>query len=140
MTDTEVQVPEEQQEGVPDLVNLLKDFDGSPGQTDIEKWKQQHGEIFVSGFSESELFVWRPLTRAEYVSFQKQMRAPQEEGREPMSDLDFEDVVVNQCILWGSDMNTLKNKGGSVSILSEQIMTNSNFMAPAMASVLVMKL
>lgn len=34
---TDVQVPEEQQEGVPDLVNLLKDFDDSPTQTDIEK-------------------------------------------------------------------------------------------------------
>ena len=140
MTDTEVQAPEEQQEGVPDLVNLLRDFDGSPTQTDIEKWKQQHGEIFVSGFSESELFVWRPLTRAEYVFLQKQMRTPQEEGRQSMTDLDFEDAVVEKCILWGSEMNALKNKGGSVSTLSEQIMTNSNFMAPNVASLFVMKL
>lgn len=68
------------------------------------------------------------------------MRAQPEEGKEPMTDLDFEDAVVGQCVLWGADMNILKNKGGSVSTLSEQIMTNSNFMAPAMASVFVMKL
>jgi hypothetical protein len=138
---TEQVQPEVQQEQpeVPNLVNLLKDFTGAPGQTEIEKWKQQFGEIFVSGFSETELFVWRPLGRQEYVTLQKKMRAPKE-GEEPMTDLDFEEAVVDACILWGSAMEALKHKGGSVSTLSEQIMTNSNFMAPAMASVLVMKL
>jgi hypothetical protein len=138
MTDTQPEV--ENQEGVPDLVNLLKDFDGAPGQAEIEKWKQQFGEVFVSGFSETELFVWRPLARDEYVAYQKKMRTPVKEGEEAMTDLDFEEAVVKKCVVWGSDMNILNTKGGSVSTLSEQIMTNSNFMAPAMASVLVMKL
>lgn len=139
MTDTEVQVQEEQaQPEVPNLVDLLKDFEDSPDQTQIEKWKQQFGEIFVSGFSETELFVWRPLSRSEYVTLQKKMRSP--DANEQLSELEFEEEVVRHCILWGSAMGALKNKGGSVSTLSEQIMTNSNFMAPAMASVLVMKL
>jgi hypothetical protein len=134
MTDIQPEEPE-----VPNLVNLLKDFDGAPGEAEVEKWKQQFGEVFVSGFSETELFVWRPLSREEYVTMQKAMRAPKE-GEEPMSDLDFEQAVVDTCMLWGSATDALKTKGGSVSTLSEQIMTNSNFMAPAMASVLVMKL
>jgi len=140
MTDKEPveQVPQDGSE-IPNLVNLLKDFTDAPGETQIEKWKQQFGEVFVSGFSETELFVWRPLGRDEYVMLQKKMRQ-QVEGQEAMSDLEFEQAVVDACVLWGSAMGALKSKGGSVSTLSEQIMTNSNFMAPAMASVLVMKL
>jgi len=146
MTDAQVEEVEVEEkkadpkaDEAPNLVELLKDFDSAPGETEIEKWKQQFGEVFVSGFSETELFVWRPLSREEYVTMQKKMRAPVE-GEEPMSDLDFEEAVVETCILWGSETGALKTKGGSVSTLSEQIMTNSNFMAPAMASVLVMKL
>lgn len=139
MTDVQPEVQEQEQPEVPNLVNLLKDFDDAPGEAQIEKWKQQFGEVFVSGFSEEELFVWRPLNRGEYVSLQKQMRAPAD-GQEPLSDLDFEEAVVEKCVIWGSAMDSLKTKGGSVSTLSEQIMTNSNFMAPATASLLVMKL
>lgn len=132
---SEEQVPE-----VPNLVKLLEEFDNSPGASEIEKWKQQFGEVFVSGFSETEMFVWRPLNRKEYVELQKKMRNPTQENEQQFTDLDFEEAVVGCCLLWGSNEKILKNKGGSVSTLSEQIMTNSNFMNPAMASVLVMKL
>jgi hypothetical protein len=132
--------PETQESEVPNLVKLLEEFDNSPGAAEIEKWKQQFGEVFVSGFSETDIFVWRPLNRKEYVELQKKMRTPAQENEQQFTDLDFEEAVVNQCILWSSDEKILKNKGGSISTLSEQIMTNSNFMAPAMASVLVMKL
>jgi hypothetical protein len=137
MTDVKPEVPEQPE--VPNLINLLKGFADAPGEVQIEKWKQQFGEIFVSGFCETELFIWRPLGREEYVAFQKKLRNPKE-GEEPLTDLDFERVVVEKCVLWGSAMGALKTKGGSVTTLSEQIMTNSNFMAPAMAAVLVMKL
>ena len=136
----EVKQPEEQSPEAPNLVKLLEEFDGSPGAAEIEKWKQQFGEVFVSGFSETEMFLWRPLNRKEYVGLQKKMRTPVQEEEQQFTDLDFEEAVVGCCLLWGSDEKILKSKGGSVSTLSEQIMTNSNFMAPAMASVLVAKL
>ncbi len=82
MTDTQPEA--EVQPEVPNLVDLLKDFEGSPGETQREEWKQQFGEIFVSGFSETELFVWRPLGREEYVKMQKKLRAPPAEGSRPV--------------------------------------------------------
>jgi hypothetical protein len=138
MTNKKEQPQEEATESAaPNLVDLLKDFKDAPADTDIEKWKQKFGETFVSGFSETELFVWRPLSRMEYVELQKKLVAQVPEA--PFTDWDFEEAVVKICVLWGSD-DTLIKKGGSISTLSEQIMTNSNFMAPQMASVLVMKL
>ena len=124
---------------IPDLANMLKDFENAPSETQIEKWKQQYGEVFVSGFSETELFVWHPLSRPKYVELQKQMRA-QATSEMALTELDFEQAVVDSCLLWASNSNSLSSKGGSVSTLSEQIMINSNFMAPAMASVLLTKL
>jgi hypothetical protein len=125
---------------IPDMVQLLSTFENSPSQTDIESWKQKFGEIFVSGFSETEMFVWRPLQRGEYVSLQKKLREPSKETGEQPSELDFEEWVVQTCILWSSNKKICLQKGGTVTTLSEQIMTNSNFLNPQMAAMLVMKL
>ena len=123
----------------PDLAQLLSVFPGSPSKERIEGWKQEHGEIFCSGFSETELFIWRPLARKEYVELQKALR--QSQGTpQAMSELEYEDAVVTKCTLWSSTPSVLDKKGGSVSTLSEQIMLNSNFVPPAVASAYVIKL
>ena len=123
----------------PDLAQLLSVFPGSPSKERIEGWKQEHGEIFCSGFSETELFIWRPLSRREYVELQKALR--QSQGTpQAMSELEYEDAVVTRCSLWSSTPSVLEKKGGSVSTLSEQIMLNSNFVPPAVASAYVIKL
>lgn len=121
----------------PDLAKLLSVFPGSPSKDKLEGWKQEHGEIFCSGFSETELFIWRPLSRREYVGLQKELRAP---GAQQMTELEYEEAVVAKCVMWSSAPNALERKGGSVSTLSEQIMLNSNFVPPAVASAYVIKL
>ena len=129
------------EQAIPDMVKLLATIPNAPNQVDIEKWKEKFGEIFVSGFSETELFIWRPLQRGEYVALQKKLREPpKDQNSEPHSDLEFEEWVTQTCILWSSNVQTCVLKGGSVSTLSEQIMQNSNFLAPQVASMLVMKL
>jgi len=125
---------------IPDMVQLLSTFEDAPSQTDIESWKQRFGEIFVSGFSETEMFVWRPLQRGEYVTLQKKLREPIKETGEQPSELDFEEWVTQTCILWSSNKKICTLKGGTIATLSEQIMTNSNFMQPNLAAMLVMKL
>jgi hypothetical protein len=123
----------------PDVGGLLAVFPGAPGKDQLELWKQEHGEIFCSGFSETELFVWRALSRREYVNLQKQLRTPPQNGQEPLTDLDYEELVVRTCVLWSSVKN-LNQKGGSISTLSEQVLMNSNFMPPQMAQAFVIKL
>lgn len=135
----EVEQKEEAQAGGPDLAGLLAVFPGAPSKDQLETWKQQFGETFCSGFSETELFIWRALNRREYVQLQKQLRTPPQQGVEPMNELDYEDMVVATCVLWSS-VPDVTRKGGSISTLSEQILMNSNFMPPQMASAFVIKL
>ena len=130
---------EEAKQSSPDLVSMLSVFPGAPDKEQLESWKQLHGEIFCSGFSETELCIWRPLSRVEYVSLQKQLRAPPSQGKEPLNEFDYEEMVVRTCLLWRS-VKELNLKGGSVSTLSEQVLLNSNFMPPQMAQAFVMRL
>ena len=94
MTETEKNVKEEEKPALPNLAVLLKDFENAPSEVQVEKWKQEFGEIFVSGFSETELFVWHPVSRMTYVELKKlgmkQVATPEEQ----FTDLDFEEAVV----------------------------------------------
>jgi hypothetical protein len=118
------------------VADALKLYNGAPTKEQIEAWKQVHGEVFCSGFSETELYMWRPLTRKEFVDLQAVMQ----QGDKPVSSLEAEGLLVNTCILWSSDIKVLAKKAGSISALHEQIMTNSNFMDPRLAAALVIKL
>ena len=130
--------PEEQQDVREQLPVMLQGFEGAPTQADIEKWKAEHGEVYVSGFSETELFVWRPVTRPEYVQLQAMAQDPNNQ----MDQFKLEELLCDTCVIWKSpgsrDWNS--GKGGTPQTLSEQIMTHSNFLNPAAASMLVAKL
>lgn len=135
MSEETKEAPEQQ---TPNLASLLSNFANAPDQTTIENWKQVHGEVLCSGLSEVELYIWRPLTRAEFSNLQAEaMQAAQQE-----SNLVHEEKIVSMCILWSSEpgQKALANKAGTVTTLHEQIMQNSNFVDPRMASVLVVKL
>lgn len=131
-------VQEEPKEEEKNLSQIMADIAGSPDQTQIEAWKQQHGEIFCSGFSPLEMYVFRPLTRVEFVQIQTVMQSPDNQ----LTQLDLEEQIVQRCLLWGSPVGitALTSKAGSMTTLHEQILQNSNFINPAMASALVMKL
>lgn len=113
-------------------------FPDSPTKDQIEAWKQEHGEVFCSGFSAVELFVFRPLKRAEFVELQ--ILLSQTQGN--VSQFEVEENTVNKCILWASEpaRKALTVKAGTLTTLHEQVLQNSNFVNPAMASVLVVKL
>lgn len=123
---------------VPDLTSILSAFEGAPSPEQIEEWKQKHGDVFCSGFSDLELFIWRPLTRREYVDMQVQIA----QSQSPVNSYEVEETVVKQCLLWGSALGykSLNNKAGSYSTMQEQILQNSNFMNVQVASQLVFKL
>jgi len=140
----EVTAPEEQkkeeerpEEAVGlDLPGILRSTDGAPTQEEIDKWKAEYGDIFVSAFSDTELFVFRAITRGEWVELQKQLS--QQEGG--FSQYDIEDALSQTCVLWTSAPNSVMGKAGTLSVLNEWIMSQSNFMNPAQAAALVAKL
>lgn len=117
----------------------LLDRNHGPSEVDIERLKQQYGEVFVSAFSETEVYVWRPLMREEFRLLQAKLQDPQSD----LDQLDYEEEVCKVCVLW-PDMVTLtrslEKKGGTASSLAEQIAQNSNFFNPQQAGLLVAKL
>lgn len=141
--DENIEAVEEQEEEQkePDIASFLSKFPGSPNTDQIEAWKQKFGEILCSAFTEEEIFIWRPLSRQEYLAIQNEAMQARQEGIQ-VEEAEMELRVVSTCILWSSEPGTksLDTKGGSISTLNEQIMLNSNFMPPAMAASMVIKL
>jgi hypothetical protein len=123
-------------EGTKTLAAILAEFPQSPTEIRIEQWKQNHGEVYCSGFSEEELVVWRPINRREFVQLQETVQGA------GVSTLELDEEVVRKCLLWTSPKarTALEHKAGSLTTLNEQIMQNSNFINPQMASALVVKL
>jgi hypothetical protein len=122
----------------PTLAEILSDFAGSPTKEQLDKWKAEHGEIFCSGLSALELFIFRPVKRQEFV----QMQLVLAQATEPVTQYQVEEDTVQKCVLWASEpgLSALKLKAGTLSTLNEQVLQNSNFVTPAMASQLVIKL
>lgn len=128
--------PEKEEER--DLGKLMFDLPDAPNQEQVEAWKQEHGEVFCTGMSPTEMFVFRALTRVEFVKIQTIMQAQDNK----LTQLDLEEQIVKRCILWSSKegLASLDKKAGTLSTLHEQVLQNSNFVNPAMASALVIKL
>jgi hypothetical protein len=114
------------------IFDLMAALPGAPNKDQIEAWKQEHGEVFCSALSAA---VFRPLKRREYLELQ--LLAQQQQ-----TPIDGEELLVKKCVLWASDaaLKSLDTKAGSLTTLQEQILQNSNFVAPSVASALVVKL
>lgn len=128
--------PEVKQVAQPGLAEMLEGLPGAPDKATIEAWKAGYGEIFVSGFSPTELYVWRPISRKEHR--QLQMALQQSNGE--IDQLKYEEMVCETCVLYPKGLKWEESKGGTATTLSEQIFQNSNFINPQQASMLVVKL
>lgn len=113
------------------MADVLKAFSGAPAQSKIEEWKVQFGEVFVFGFSEEELYIFRPLFRGEHLELQQIAK----------TDLEFQELLCDKCVVWKSKpVVWAKAKAGTLHTLQEMILSNSNFMPVQTASLLVAKL
>lgn len=112
---------------------FLDKHPGAPNSAKIEAWKAQHTDVFVSAFSDSEIFIFRCLNRKEYVDLQKQAATGE------LSNEQHEEETVKKCLLWSS-VADLNAKAGNIPTLLEQIVAHSNFMPPQLAVQLVGKL
>jgi hypothetical protein len=136
---TKTTLEEDKKENKPEnsLPAILRSFPGAPTQEQINAWKTQFGEVFVSGFSETELFIWRAISRPEWVNLQMSAADPELK----VDQYKYEEMVCNTCVLWKSVKGTwTEGKAGTPSSLQEQILQNSNFLTPQAAAMLVAKL
>src|SRR3990167_3689911 len=128
----EVKVDQQAEED-PDVGKALFAFSGSPSRDEIDKWKTQYGDVYCSGLSPTELFIFRPLKRKEFVEMQ--IALSQNQGNQFGS----EENTVRTCLLWASEpgMASMETKAGTLATLNEQVLQNSNFVSPMVASALV---
>jgi len=136
----------QEQDFVSTVKQILASFPNSPSEDQIAQMKTEHGDIFASAVDEDEIYLFRPLSRREYLGFKHEQqdieRHAQQTGQMPTEDMGalFEERVAKACILWASKPNAIESKGGTISLIFEQVMLNSNFMNPAAAAQLVIKL
>ena len=132
---------ETQEEQAPDIADFLSAFPGAPTHDQINQWKATYGEVLCSGFSDTELYIWRPLSRQEFLEIQQEVRQAAQAGQQA-GDAEIELRIVGICTLWASDpgRKALDSKGGSISTLHEQIMLSSNFLPSNVAVNMVIKL
>jgi len=127
--------PEVEKTPETELPSLLKKHKDAPEQSQIDAWKAKFDDVYVSGFSEEDLYIWRAISRQEFINLQLTAQENQ------MTQWQMEEATCEICILWPEDVGAkLQKKAGTAGTLSEQIMQNSNFLAPQAASMLVAKL
>jgi hypothetical protein len=112
------------------ITESINGFPNAPTAEQIAAWKTEFKSIFASGVSDDEVFIFRPIKRAEFNDA-KASAANEDE---------YMKVVVAKVVLWMSSPESLEEKAGTLEVIIEQIMTNSNFLAPEVAKRLVIKL
>lgn len=98
-------------------------FEGGPTVAQVETWKKELGQIYMTEFDEGEVFIWRALTRKEFKEIMKV------DGADSMYR---EERVCEKCMVWPEDYDFMAmtiGKAGVPTVLSEQIMEKSGFAA-----------
>lgn len=154
MTDETTVPATEEEKPQPSLIDIIKDFPNAPNQTVIDEWKARYVDIYFSGFSQKECYIWRALNRGEYRQMQINAQILSAKA-EPQNQVELEarikeninttfaqeEEIVSKCLLWPKlTAEELSFKAGTVSTLLEQIMQNSNFVTPQQAAALVVKI
>ena len=136
--EVETEEKEEVSEEPKNASDALSVFPGAPDSDQLESWKQQYGEVNVSAFSATELFVFRPLGRAEFVNLQAHIA----QSGQQVTQLEVEEKICDVCVLWASPpaLTSLQVKAGTLSTLHEQVMQASNFIDARYAGSFVVRL
>lgn len=131
-----------------DLIDPIEyiqaNFHGAPSDAQIDNWKKRFGLIMITGLTDDEVFIWRPIQRTEYKNIMRQVAAAAEvmakdataamnieEGRNSM----FIEKICEQCVLWPAiDVDQLSfSKAGTLDTLANLVLEASNFMSHQVA-------
>lgn len=101
-----------------------KVFEGGPTRNQVENWKQKFGDVYMTEF-DSETYIWRTLSRIEYKKIMNSEGANN-------SEWFGEEQVAQKCVLYPEKFGAqdiVNGKAGVPSVLSDQIMAKSGFVA-----------
>lgn len=142
---------EEPQEEIDPLEYIQANFDNAPSSSDVELWKQRFGDVFITGLTDDEVFIWRTVKRLEYKNIMARVAAAMQtmaKTQTAMANVDegrnslFIEELCKTCILWPSiDQNQLAfSKAGTLDALANLILEGSNFLAHSLAVRLTRKI
>lgn len=98
-------------------------FPNGPTMNQVEEWKSRYKEIFLTEFDDDLVFIWRTLNRKEYKDIIKIQNA---------DNLYREERICERCVVWPENysyMSMSSGRAGIPSLLAEQVMDKSGFVA-----------
>lgn len=108
-------------------------FPGGPKWAQIEAWKKEFGDVYVTSFSTESHVVWRTLTRFEYKRLVKSMEMSLSTGQVTQAEANFnnEELMCEMCVLFPpmTKVEMTGDQAGKASIISQEIMEASGFVA-----------
>lgn len=141
----------EEQEDIDPIEYIQANFEGAPSDREVEIWRDRHGDVFVTLFTDDEVFIWRTVRRLEYKNIMSMVaQADQavaktqgaaaniDEGRNAR----FIEELCKRCVLWpeiNADQLSF-SKAGSFDALANLILEASNFIPHGLAMRLTRKL
>ena len=94
------------------LRDQFPDIDGI-----VEAAKKEYGEVYLYIFSETEFYIYRPITRKEYVSA----------AATCSTEFELEETVCSTCVVYASTPIVDSSKAGTFTVLFNLIQYASNF-------------
>jgi hypothetical protein len=142
----EEDVPKEEEEAVealpPPAVEVPPDdvrdpkspmFEDGPTWGEVEAWKKQFGDIYVTTFTPDQHVIWRTVTRFEYKRLVKNMEMAVSTGQVTQSEANFnnEELLCEICVLFPKTARAemASDMAGIASIISQEVMEASGFVA-----------
>lgn len=102
-----------------------------PNFGQINAWKEQFGDIYVTSVTPTEHVVWRTMTRFEYRRLIQNTEQALSSGQtsQAIANLDNEDSIAELCILYPEYRRTESTGalGGIASTIAQQVMEASGF-------------
>lgn len=108
-------------------------WDGGPNFAQINGWKDQFGDVYVTSVTPEKHIVWRTLTRFEYRRLIKIMEQQLASGQvsQGEANLNNEEAIAEMCILYPpySRQAGAENMAGVASTIAQQVMEASAFVS-----------
>lgn len=108
-------------------------FPGGPKWKQVNAWKEEHGDVYVTSFSPESHHIWRTLTRFEYKRLVKNMEMSLSTGQVTQAEANFnnEELMCEICVLFPpmTKAQMSGDQAGIASIISQEIMEASGFVA-----------
>lgn len=108
-------------------------WEGGPTYGDIEAWKQQYKDVYVTSVTPDTHYVWRTLTRFEYRRLVKNIEQQMSTGQvsQAEANMNNEESIAEMCILFPkvTRQDLAGEMAGLASIISQEVMETSAFVA-----------